>query len=96
MTYAEKIHAIADHYGLEPQMRMLQEECAELTQTVNEYYRNYDLKAKASLAEKIADIRIVLEQMQYMFKFKNIVNGIVEHEINRQLERISNEDIDKG
>lgn len=92
MTYSEKIHYIADHYGLEPQMRMCQEECAELIQAINKYFRKGEDDEEAmQVAEEMADVIIMCQQLQYLLDCSEVVQEIADEKLNRQIERIENE-----
>lgn len=66
---------IADHYGLDPQMSQTQEECAELIQAISKYKRAKGIgqstpisvdEAKRNLVEEIIDVKIMIEQLQYL------------------------------
>jgi NTP pyrophosphatase (non-canonical NTP hydrolase) len=81
---------IADHYGLESQLDMLQEECAELIQAVSKYRR-----AKCTddhLAEEIADVHIMTVQIIDLLDIEFEVNNWVDRKLQRQLERIKGEE----
>lgn len=70
-------HAIS-HYGKDEQIRIAQEECAELISALSKYHRvetfqAYD-KRKVQrtinhIAEEMADVQIMLDQLQLMFGF---------------------------
>jgi NTP pyrophosphatase (non-canonical NTP hydrolase) len=62
--YATAIKA----FGRFAQMDMLVEESAELIQAVNKYKRDLNILTAANLAEEIADVEIMIEQI------KDIVN----------------------
>lgn len=79
------IYKIADHYGKDPQLSMLQEECAELIQAVSKYNRtgNFD-----KIIEEISDVEVMIEQIKYLFNCSDNVEKVKEEKIKRQLERI--------
>jgi len=84
----KELKTIADHYGLRTQMRQLIEEMAELTQVICKAER-YDLDTvRDHLAEEIADVWIVLEQVDYLLG-DNEVQRIKAAKIERQKRRIS-------
>ena len=100
----EAIRKIADHYGFHAQSRQLAEECAELTVAVNKYYRKCDKltftprehldiqHCVSNIAEEIADVSIMLEQMKYLLNISNDdINKVIDRKLNRQLERIKKE-----
>ena len=72
-----KCKAIFAHYGLDSQLRILQEECAELIQAASKYLRAQEAgkpiaQAKVALMEETADAMIISK-------------------LNRQLDRIGSE-----
>ena len=86
----EDIKKIANHYGLHKQLRQTVEEMAELTQVICKAER-YDLDmVRNHLAEEVADVSIMIEQLEYLLG-DNLIAKIREEKIKRQLERISNE-----
>lgn len=94
----EDIHKIAEYYGLNPQMDVLIEEMAELIKALSKYKRITNVycpkivkeDAIANIAEEIADVEIMLEQVKYLL---NITQGdierIKEKKVLRTLEYIS-------
>lgn len=93
----ERLKQIADHYGLDEQLNMLQEECAELIQAVSKYRRKEQL---GDLYEEMTDVKIMLQQVDYLLdkkfsalgvKSQDTYNHFSEMKIKRQLERIQNE-----
>lgn len=87
-TMREKLRRIAEHYGLEPQLRQLMEECGELIVASNKYFRN---NAIDGLIEEIADVEIMTEQIKMLLDIGKYVDRAKENKIARQLERIKNE-----
>lgn len=89
----ERIKRIADYYGLDAQLDMLQEECAELIQAVSKYKRT----RVTNIVEEMADVFIMLDQIIYLLN-KEVASVDVEEfialwmekKIRRQLERIDN------
>ncbi|MCD7724902.1 MAG: hypothetical protein LUI12_05030 [Clostridiales bacterium] len=99
-TY-EKIKKIADTYGYEPQSRQCMEECAELIQAINKFWRKeLDCGRKTifevpicspcekNLIEEIADVQIMVWQMEYLLSAGKYVDDFIENKINRQIKRI--------
>lgn len=102
----EKIKKIADHYEFEIQSRHLTEECAELIQAVNKYYR-YDKglitsdiltsedvykRLTKNIKEEIADVEVMIEQIKYLLNINpNDIEEIKKYKVDRQLERIKRE-----
>ena len=88
----ERLKQIADHYGLDEQLNILQEECAELIQAASKYKRNRLIDDYQHIVEEIADVEIMIAQVKYLLKMPNYhVDGVKEEKIKRQLERIQNE-----
>lgn len=69
-------------YGIESQMRMLQEECGELIVAVGHYLRGRN-GSLANLCEELADVKIMVEQMEVALD-----NPAVEVWYNQKLERL--------
>lgn len=95
-----RLYIIANHYGLEPQLNVLQEECAELIQSISKYRRDgikLDSIPSGVLYE-IADVEIMLEQIRILFGdlISNEINSIKDEKITRQMARISESEVDDG
>ena len=97
MEIAEKIKIIAEHYGYDAQSRQCIEEMAELTQAINKFWRvcgNGQKTEKSiqdcrdNLVEEMADVQIMLWQMEYLLLSGQEVNQMIEKKLDRQLERI--------
>ena len=98
----EAIRKIADKNGFNEASRQLFEECSELIVAVNKYYRAlelYDIEyetafldiSKDDIAEEIADVTIMLEQIKYLLQISDSdIEQIIDQKLNRQLERINN------
>ena len=83
------LQQIAEHYGLRSQMRQLIEEMAELTQVICKAER-YDLDTvRDHLVEEVADVEVVLEQVDYLLG-DNRIEQIKAEKIARQKRRIEN------
>ena len=100
MEIAEKIKIIAEHYGYDAQSRQCIEEMAELTQAINKWWRvcGYGQNTEKSIAdcrdnlvEEMADVQIMLWQMEYLLLSAQEVNQMITQKLNRQLERIKEE-----
>ncbi len=63
----ERIKEIADHYGLDSQLSMMQEECAELIQAISKYRRTGDVQG---VYEELADVHIMFDQLIYLLEEK--------------------------
>ena len=87
----EKIKTIADHYGLENQLRQLAEECSELAVEANHSARRGSIRVR--LIEEIADVEIMLDQVRYLAGIQE--SDVLEtryYKIERQLKRIKQEE----
>lgn len=92
-TGAEKIRAIARHYGKEPQMGVAQEECAELIQAISKIRRKGEtMETLNNLIEEIADVSIMCAQLEELFGVRASVALRMHQKLDRQLERIAEGD----
>lgn len=80
----ERLARIAVHYGKNPQSLKCCEECAELIQAIIKG----DVK---HIAEEIADVEIMTEQLKMLMGIRDVVDEFKELKIARQMERIKNE-----
>lgn len=101
-----ELHKIALHYGLKPQSDLLIEEMAELTKALSKFSRISDTscqqpsnpiseeEAVANVAEEIADVEIMLEQVRYMFDISyDTIEDIKEKKVKRTLDLIHKENL---
>lgn len=85
----EKLCCFIEQYGKEKQVIKAVEECAELQQRLCEAFTK---KVKTSLiAEEIADVTIMLEQLKIIFDCSSDVESWIEIKIRRQIERMKNQ-----
>ena len=92
-TEAEKIRAIARHYGKEPQMGVTQEECAELIQAISKVRRKGEtVETLDNLVEEIADVSIMCAQLEELFGVRASIAWRMHQKLERQLERIEEGD----
>lgn len=89
-----RLKTIADHYGLDSQLDILQEELAELIQAVSKYRRC----GSVHIVEEIADVYIMLDQIVYLLDKQkqrvdvyDFISLMIEKKIRRQLRRIDEE-----
>lgn len=88
----ESIKAIADNYGLEHQLIKLQEECGELWGAVHEYVKSgYEMPDCKHLIEEIADVRVMIYQVEYLMKIEDDVYLEMKAKTDRQLDRMETE-----
>ena len=94
----ENLLKIIEHYGLWEQLKYIQTEYYELTEAIfdkeyDEYsYFGGEDRYKNHVAEEIADIMVMLKQLQYHYEITDKeVEKVMKYKIKRQLERIENE-----
>lgn len=99
MNNDEKTKKIADHYGMESQIDILQEECAELVQAVSKYKRGKD-DDFSHLLEEMADVTIMIEQVLYLLEKRmnaeessayDAYFAFIDKKLDRQIKRIEDE-----
>ena len=91
----DKIKHIANHYGIKNQLKKTLEELSELGDETFDYMIAFlggdeDITT-ASLIDEIADVKIMVAQLEYLLELEEEVNGRVEFKLNRQMERIREE-----
>ena len=87
----EKLKQIADHYGIRPQLEQLIEESAELIVAIRKFLRKPSILTIAGLADEIADVEVMLEQVKCLVKIEDEVEEIKAAKIERTLKRIEQE-----
>ena len=84
---------LIDHYGHESQKMMLLEEMAELQKEICKEFRG-ELNKEAN-TEEVADVLIMLEQVQMMYDISDIkLLEITSEKLVRQLRRIVDEKVE--
>ncbi len=100
----EKLLKIINNYGVLPQLKYFQSEIFELNEAIiryeefNEHIENlevYDFDEteikEEHIAEEIADVLVMLKQIQYFYKIEDKdIEEVMNYKIERQLERIKN------
>lgn len=84
----DRLKVIADHYGLDGQLGILQEECAELIQAVSKFHRN---GMETLMVEEMADVLIMIDQIIYLLDDSQGLEEIIQWKIGRQMNRIAEE-----
>ena len=76
----DKIQTIADHYGLQHQLNKTVEELIELVQAIQDYSfklgMHDDEISTEHVAEEIADVTIMLDQLRYLLECEETVNRV--------------------
>lgn len=98
---AKIIYARAAHnWGINSQMDVAQEECAELIQAISKIKRNGIQKAftgaHENMAQEIADVRIMLAQMEQFFGMEEMVNFFIIDKLSRLEMRINRSEKGRG
>lgn len=95
MINDDRLKQIANHYGLDSQFNILQEELSELIQAISKFRRG----DASHILEEIADVEIMLDQVKYLIGNPEIPRVVIEkaikvireNKIDRQLKRIEEE-----
>lgn len=95
INYTDAIPYILGFYGEEKQLIQTAEECSELAQAAIKHRHSLisndaesKSKSRQHLAEEIADVIIMIEQITYAEGFEDDVRRIIDEKISRQLDRI--------
>lgn len=84
----EAAYIILQEYGIDHQVDKLGEECSELSRAVHRTHTHIsEESATMNLIEEMADVKILLMQME--FEFKDEINAWVDRKLNRQLGRMN-------
>lgn len=70
-------------FGMDNQLRQLQEECAELIVAINHYFRDRDPDLEET-TEEIADVLIVINQIIIGIEIQNAIA----HQTNTKIQRL--------
>lgn len=78
-----------NHWGVEKQMTKAVEEMAELTKEICKIQLDDGPALNtANLVEEIADVRIMLDQIEWMFQIFPNVEEVIQYKLKRTKERI--------
>lgn len=92
---SKKIYKQAiEKWGKRAQLEMAQEETTELSLAIRKFYRNENEKTFDDMANEMADVEIMIEQIKFMYP--KIKPKIQEHKVfklERLLKRIKNMEI---
>ena len=89
----KKVREIAAHYGIDSQSKKAAEECAELIVAIMHMEKKVASASEAlefctNLAGEIADVRIMCEQLAYLYGIGEVVKEKIDFKISRQLDRM--------
>ena len=80
---------IINHYGVEAQLNVVQEELAELIVAISKYKRGKSTKTLNNIISEIADCHIMINQLRLMLPISLYeINTEIDYKLNRQLQRI--------
>lgn len=91
----DRITKIADHYGIEHQLEKTLEEIRELKEEISNYLFDYKMELDQSvipIIDEVADVKIMIAQLEYLLKIKEDVDERIDFKLKRQLERMREED----
>ena len=88
ISEAEVLQRALDTYGSVPQIAMVFEEMSELQKELCKYLRGK--YSPANIAEEIADVEIMLEQMKMLFGCTDDVHDVRRRKVERLKERLDN------
>lgn len=93
----EKLIKIAEHYGLQNQLEKFGEEVQELYQEIEGYEYNFNNQYEdisiSQLVDEMADVKIMIAQMEYLLECKEEVSDRVNFKLDRQLDRMKVEGV---
>ncbi len=105
MDFKKTAAGIADHFGLESQMDVAQEELAELIQAISKLRRAGQagldtpekrvryIEARCNVSEEMADVANLLIQLTHLLRNEPTVEFWLEHKLGRTLFRMERGEI---
>ena len=75
-----------EHYGTSAELDQAIEECEELIDEIKKYKNSSG--CLESIIDEIADVKVMLAQLEIIFDCSGAVEDRVDYKINRQMERI--------
>ena len=95
----DKLLKIINHYGVMKQLKYIHTEYFELDEAIidckKDEYERFDYDKATHVAEEIADVMVMLKQFQYYYSIEDEdIGEIMKFKIDRQLERISKEQME--
>lgn len=101
----ENLERIIDYYGVNNQLKKLNEECFELIDSIRDYEYLYedhwteliderDEEYKKHIEEEYADVMVMLEQFKNYYNLNNSnITKIMHEKIDRQICRIEKQEV---
>lgn len=81
-----------DTYGSEMQMLIAIEELSELQKAIVKYFRKPTEETRNDISEEIADVYVMLKQLEIMHKNDTDIQKNIDYKIKRLQERIRKEE----
>lgn len=92
MSPTEVYQKAIDKWGRRAQLEMAQEEASELSLAVRKHIRKDSKETLLHLAEEIADVEIMIDQMRFMFpSIEKEVTSFKTFKLDRLAHRIKND-----
>lgn len=79
-------------YGADKQMLIAIEELSELQKAIVKYFRKPTEETKSDISEEMADVYVMLKQLEIMHKNDTEVQKNIDYKIKRLQERIKKEE----
>lgn len=89
-----RYEVIARHYGYEAQREQFEEECAEAILAAQKVKRRCSNKNFINLAEEVADVLIMAEQMRILIS-QSLIDEFIQKKLQRQIQRIEQEGVEQ-
>jgi hypothetical protein len=92
-----ELEEIIKSYGISAQVDMCIEECSELQKALLKYRRNdpqdgtVNMELRSGIIDEIADVAIMLQQMNIIFGCAGEVGERIDYKIDRQMKRLKGE-----
>lgn len=90
-TY-QRLFTIADTHGLKTQLTKLSEECGELIQALSKFSLNNTSENLDNLCEEMADVEIILFQIEYLLKIGYKIKLWKDFKINKTFESLGSKE----
>ena len=91
-AHDKRIIEIARHYGYEAQREQFVEECSEAILAVQKVKRRCSNGNFIDLAEEVADVLIMAEQMRILIS-QSLIDEFIQKKLERQIQRIKEEEL---
>jgi len=72
MTEHEIYKKIIDTWGVNGQLGLAQEECAELIQAISKYFRNAEYETIENIIEEAVDTEVMIKQIKIIFPYQEL------------------------